>query len=109
MKMKRYFAADARQALKELRDDQGPDAVILSNRRVDGGVEIIAALEELDAASDVEVIVTDAGAEIRWANSISSSNSSLSSPSCPGSRVRSATEPRQPVVIDTDDGSEATL
>ena len=45
MKMKRYFAADSRQALRELRDDQGPDAVILSNRRVKGGVEIIAALD----------------------------------------------------------------
>ena len=45
MKMKRYFAADSRQALRELRDDQGPDAVILSNRRVNGGVEIIAALD----------------------------------------------------------------
>ena len=45
MKMKRYFAADSRQALRELREDQGPDAVILSNRRVSGGVEIIAALD----------------------------------------------------------------
>ena len=49
MKMKRYFAADSRQALRELRDDQGPDAVILSNRRVQGGVEIIAALDYEDA------------------------------------------------------------
>ena len=46
MKMKRYFAADSRQALRELREDQGPDAVILSNRRVDGGVEIIDLDEE---------------------------------------------------------------
>ncbi len=45
MKMKRYFAADSRQALRELREDQGPDAVILSNRRVNGGVEIITALD----------------------------------------------------------------
>ena len=34
MKMKRYFAADARQALRELREEQGPDAVILTNRKV---------------------------------------------------------------------------
>lgn len=47
--MKRYFAADSRQALRELREDQGPDAVILSNRRVNGGVEIIAALDYEDA------------------------------------------------------------
>lgn len=49
MKMKRYFAADARQALREVREEQGPDAVILSNRRVAGGVEIIAAIDYEDA------------------------------------------------------------
>jgi flagellar biosynthesis protein FlhF len=49
MKMKRYFAANARQALRELREDQGPDAVILSNKRVNGGVEIIAAMDYEDA------------------------------------------------------------
>ncbi len=49
MKMKRYFAPDSRQALRALRDDQGPNAVILSNRRVEGGVEIIAAMDYEDA------------------------------------------------------------
>ena len=49
MKMKRYFAADARQAIRELREEQGPDAVIISNRQVKGGVEIIAALDYEDA------------------------------------------------------------
>lgn len=47
--MKRYFAPDSRQALRALRDEQGPDAVILSNRRVNGGVEIIAAMDYEDA------------------------------------------------------------
>ncbi|WP_456448854.1 flagellar biosynthesis protein FlhF [Thiolapillus sp.] len=45
MKMKRYFAPDMRQAIRRVREDQGPNAVILSNRRVPGGVEIIAALD----------------------------------------------------------------
>ena len=49
MKMKRYFAADVRQALREVREEQGPDAVILSNRCVQGGVEIIAAMDYEDA------------------------------------------------------------
>ena len=49
MKMKRYFAPDARQALRALREEQGPEAVILSNRRVEGGVEIIAAMDYEDA------------------------------------------------------------
>jgi flagellar biosynthesis protein FlhF len=45
MKVKRFFAPDMRQAIKKVRDEQGPDAVILSNRQVDGGIEIVAALD----------------------------------------------------------------
>ncbi len=45
MKIKRYFAADMRQAIRMVREEQGPDAVILSNRKVDGGVEIVAAID----------------------------------------------------------------
>ena len=45
MKIKRYFAADMRQAIRKVRDEQGPDAVILSNRKVEGGVEIVAAVD----------------------------------------------------------------
>lgn len=45
MKVKRFFAPDMRQAIKKVRDEQGPDAVILSNRQVDGGIEIVAAID----------------------------------------------------------------
>ncbi len=45
MKIKRYFAADMRTAIRLVREEQGPDAVILSNRKVDGGVEIVAAVD----------------------------------------------------------------
>jgi flagellar biosynthesis protein FlhF len=45
MKLKRYLAPDMRQALRLVREEQGPDAVILSNQRVDGGIEIIAAVD----------------------------------------------------------------
>ena len=43
MKIKRFVAADMRTALKMVRAEHGPDAVILSNRRVEDGVEIVAA------------------------------------------------------------------
>ncbi len=43
MKIKKYFASDMRQALEMARDEQGSDVVILSNRKVLGGVELIAA------------------------------------------------------------------
>jgi len=54
MKIKRYFAPDIRQAIRKVREDQGPDAVILSNRTVDGGVEIVTAV-------DYEAFVADLG------------------------------------------------
>ncbi|MBL1140493.1 MAG: flagellar biosynthesis protein FlhF [Proteobacteria bacterium] len=43
MKIKKYFASDMRQALEMAREEHGSDVVILSNRKVLGGVELIAA------------------------------------------------------------------
>ncbi|MCH8496900.1 MAG: flagellar biosynthesis protein FlhF [Marinobacter sp.] len=43
MKVKRFFAPTMGEALKTVRSEMGPDAVILSNRRVEGGVEIVTA------------------------------------------------------------------
>jgi flagellar biosynthesis protein FlhF len=43
VKVRRYVARDMRSALNQVRAEQGPDVVILSNRKVEGGVEIITA------------------------------------------------------------------
>ena len=60
MKIKKFIAPDIRRAIKMVRDEQGPDAVIISNRRVDGGVEIVSAIDydeglfsRLDDDSDI--------------------------------------------------------
>ncbi len=45
MKIKHYRAADMRQALRQVKEAQGPDAVILSSRRISGGVEVVAAVD----------------------------------------------------------------
>ncbi|MEQ8494028.1 MAG: flagellar biosynthesis protein FlhF, partial [Gammaproteobacteria bacterium] len=45
MKVKRYFAQNMRSALDMIKQEQGPDVLILSNRKVDGGVELITADE----------------------------------------------------------------
>jgi flagellar biosynthesis protein FlhF len=45
MKIKRYMAESMRAALAQVRAEQGPDAVILSSRRVDEGIEVIAAVD----------------------------------------------------------------
>jgi flagellar biosynthesis protein FlhF len=45
MKIKRYMAVSMRAALAQVRAEQGPDAVILSSRRVAEGIEVIAAVD----------------------------------------------------------------
>ncbi len=45
MKIKRFFAKEMRQGIQQVREVLGPDAVILSNARVDGGIEIVAAVD----------------------------------------------------------------
>ena len=42
MNVKRYFAQTAREALRMLKEELGADAIVLSNRSLDGGVEIVA-------------------------------------------------------------------
>ncbi len=73
MKIKRYTDKDMRQVLRRVREDQGEEAVILSNRRVDDGIEIIAAIDYDEAlvrqalgvsADDAAAIGSDAYREI---------------------------------------------
>ena len=45
MKIKRFFASDVRSAMRMVREELGEDAVILSNKRVNGGIEIISAID----------------------------------------------------------------
>jgi len=53
MKIKRFLAADIRTALQQVKESLGPDAVILSNRKTDEGVEIVAAMDfELEALTE---------------------------------------------------------
>ncbi len=50
MNVKKFLAHSSREALRQVRDALGPDAVILSNRSVAGGVEILALAHD-DIAS----------------------------------------------------------
>lgn len=45
MKIKRFIAPDMRQTIRQVRDTLGADAVILSNKRVEGGIEVVAAVD----------------------------------------------------------------
>ncbi|WP_426700470.1 flagellar biosynthesis protein FlhF [Rhodanobacter sp. Col0626] len=68
MKIKRFVAADMRLAMREVREEQGPEAVILSTRRMEDGIEVIAAIDYDEAlmreasrhgASAAEMAVAD--------------------------------------------------
>ena len=48
MSIKRFFAKTTSEALRKVRDSLGPEGVILSNRSVDGGIEILAHLFQKD-------------------------------------------------------------
>ncbi|WP_028101894.1 flagellar biosynthesis protein FlhF [Pseudoduganella violaceinigra] len=50
MNVKKFTAPTSREALRKVRETLGPDAVILSNRAVDGAVEILALAGD-DAAA----------------------------------------------------------
>jgi flagellar biosynthesis protein FlhF len=55
MNVKKFIAVNAREALRKVKEALGPDAIILSNRGIAGGVEIMAV-----AARDMAMIVPTA-------------------------------------------------
>ena len=63
MKIRTYIAKDMRQALRQVREEQGPDAVILSTRSVPGGVEVSAAID-FELAAAAPPVVTPAVAAV---------------------------------------------
>ena len=52
MKIKRFFAKDMRTAMVEVKEVLGPDAVIMSNKKVVGGIEIVAAVDYQSQTGD---------------------------------------------------------
>lgn len=49
MKIRRFFGKDMRDALKQVKDELGGDAVIMSNKKVANGVELVAAIDPASA------------------------------------------------------------
>ena len=45
MRIRRFTAPEMREAIRAVRDELGPNAVILSNRKVPEGVEVVAAID----------------------------------------------------------------
>ncbi len=92
MTVKRYVAESARECLRRVKEDLGPDAIVVSNRQVAGGVEITAmssdSLEALSAQMNPRVAVGGATA--------ASSYSSVAA-------APAAARPRPPVADSADD------
>ena len=45
MKIRRFVAPDVREAMRQVRETLGPDAVILDTQRIEGGIELSAAVD----------------------------------------------------------------
>lgn len=54
MAVKRFYAVDMRTALNNIRNQLGPDAVILATRQLTDGVEVSAAAESLDPRENAQ-------------------------------------------------------
>ncbi|MEH8021274.1 flagellar biosynthesis protein FlhF [Rheinheimera metallidurans] len=66
MKIKRFVAKDMRTALTEVKEFLGPDAIILSNKKVPEGVEIVAAIDNEPIAAIKSAPVAAPRAEPRF-------------------------------------------
>lgn len=69
MKIKRFVAKDMRTALTEVKEFLGPDAIILSNKKVAGGVEIVAAVDPESAPAKAQAVKVEAPATTKIAES----------------------------------------
>ncbi|WP_299660098.1 flagellar biosynthesis protein FlhF [uncultured Psychromonas sp.] len=66
MKIKRFFAKDMRTAMVEVKEVLGPDAVIMSNKKVVGGIEIVAAVDyQSQTSADAKADKGDALSQLK--------------------------------------------
>ncbi len=87
MNVRKFIAATARDALRKVKETLGPDAIILSNRGIPGGVEIMAV-----AARDMEMIVPTR----EYESTLPRRKESAASPSVESTPLRVAAPAQQP-------------
>ena len=95
MKIKRYLAKDMRQALRQVREEQGPDAVILSSQRTDDGVEVTAAVD-YETATDAQPVAARAPAATQPPKDHSSTSEPQPAPTFASQMRLAATAPAEP-------------
>lgn len=68
MTVKRFYAETARECLRKVKDELGPDAIVVSNKAVEGGVEITAmSADSLEALSS-QALETDQRSVVNGVN-----------------------------------------
>ncbi|MFO1401144.1 MAG: flagellar biosynthesis protein FlhF [Steroidobacteraceae bacterium] len=103
MRMKRYLANDMRAALRLVRLEQGPDAVILSTRQLAEGVEVCAAVDAAAGLHGAELLLArtpaaaDATAPATPATPAAPAAASAATASSPATAQPSATAAPAPV------------
>ncbi|RZT29308.1 flagellar biosynthesis protein FlhF [Cupriavidus agavae] len=65
MSVAKFVAANGREAMRKVREAMGPDAVVLSNRSIEGGVEIVAMRDTDLGAVSASAPVYQAAAPVR--------------------------------------------
>ncbi|MEN8822589.1 MAG: flagellar biosynthesis protein FlhF, partial [Abyssibacter sp.] len=94
MKIKRFLARDMRAAFRMVREEQGPDAVILSSRRIGDQIEVVAALD-YDAALVQQALRRDSG-ETEQAEVGTTAPAAAATAQAPAAPVASAALPAEP-------------
>jgi len=59
MKIRRFVAKDMRTALSQIKDELGADAVIMSNKKIPEGVELMAAVDYQQASAEPSASESD--------------------------------------------------
>lgn len=98
MNVRKFIAANAREALRKVKETLGPDAIILSNRGVPGGVEIMAV-----AARDMAMMVPNADDEAPAARPQMAPQQRPLPPPPVNRRPTSPSSPSSPATIEDDD------
>jgi flagellar biosynthesis protein FlhF len=118
MKPRKFVAASSREVLKLVRDALGPDALIVSNTRVAGGIEVVAlpghSIHELvsgAAASDATSETASPRSAARVANAAAASEPPRRRESAPAPEAAQAAEPApvQPAAANREAVSEALV
>lgn len=104
MRIKRTYAATMREALAQVKLEQGADAVILGNKKVPGGVEILSAIDfdhqHVDAYSGVPAMPLTKAAASEPADTVETglSSAQLDMKSVPDFLIGQDDERKEPVL-----------